>query len=238
MIELNVIDSAPATNAHIAEVKKNIETVCAKLYTAVADMRQYTTVITPYAEKSIDPVVQVLRKRGETHDKSKLEAPEKEYFDKYTSQLDKIEYNSPEYKECMEGLKPALEHHYQVNSHHPEHYQNGFEGMSLFDRIEMYCDWKAAVKRNKNGDLNKSIEINAKRFNIPSNWVNAFKLQMQEDETPDELVSLNSLSGRLLRYCNGEYVVLDDGRMFMADVDESQPIPTLGRGIDFDTKLQ
>ena len=115
--------------------------------------------------------------------------------------MGKIEYNSPEYKECMAGLKPAIEHHYQVNSHHPEHYPDGFAGMSLLDRIEMYCDWKAAVKRNKNGDLNKSIEINAKRFNIPPEWVEAFRLQMKEDETPDAMVSMDSLSGKLPNHC-------------------------------------
>lgn len=101
----------------------------------------------------------------------------------------------------MAGLKPAIEHHYQVNSHHPEHYPDGFAGMSLLDRIEMYCDWKAAVKRNKNGDLNKSIEINAKRFNIPPEWVEAFRLQMKEDETPDAMVSMDSLSGKLPNHC-------------------------------------
>lgn len=30
----------------------------------------------------------------------------------------------------------------------------------------MLCDWKAATKRNKNGNIRKSIEINAQKYNI------------------------------------------------------------------------
>jgi hypothetical protein len=48
--------------------------------------------------------------------------------------------------------------------HHPEHYSNGIQGMSLLDVIEMLCDWKAATMRHADGDLSKSIEINQKRF--------------------------------------------------------------------------
>jgi hypothetical protein len=40
--------------------------------------------------------------------------------------------------------------------------------MPALDQIEMICDWAAAVRRNKNGDLMKSIQINAKRFEYGS----------------------------------------------------------------------
>ena len=43
--------------------------------------------------------------------------------------------------------KDGIEHHYAVNSHHPEHYEAGIAGMSLFDLIEMLVDWKAASER-------------------------------------------------------------------------------------------
>ncbi len=107
-----------------------------------------------------------LTDRGERHDKSKLISPEVELFAEHTERLNQIEYGSEEYKQELEVLKPALEHHYAVNSHHPEHWPHGIEDMSLFDICEMLCDWKASSERNKNGNLLKSIEINAKRFNI------------------------------------------------------------------------
>lgn len=122
----------------------------------------------------IDFSVELLN-RAKVHDDSKLESPEKELFDEMTPILEKVEYNSPEYKESLDKLKPALDHHYEVNSHHPQHYQNGINDMTLFDIVEMYCDWRAAVLRTKNGDMNKSIEINTERFNMSPQLAQIFK---------------------------------------------------------------
>lgn len=38
--------------------------------------------------------------------------------------------------------------------------------MNLVDLIEMFCDWKAATMRHHDGNLLKSIKINAERFGI------------------------------------------------------------------------
>ena len=43
---------------------------------------------------------------------------------------------------------------------------NGIEDMNLLDITEMLCDWKASCERQKNGNLLKSIEMNAERFHI------------------------------------------------------------------------
>lgn len=104
--------------------------------------------------------------RGENHDQSKLESPEVEYFTEYTSKLASCTYGSDEYKGFLNDIKPALDHHYANNSHHPEHYKNGIDDMNLIDIIEMLCDWKAASERHNNGNIRKSIEINADRFKI------------------------------------------------------------------------
>ncbi len=104
--------------------------------------------------------------RGRLHDASKLESPEKEGFDTFTPLLKDCEYGSPEYYEFLKGLKPALDHHYANNSHHPEFYSNGVNDMSLLDLTEMVCDWKASGERMSSGNIYKSIEINKKRFNI------------------------------------------------------------------------
>lgn len=106
--------------------------------------------------------------RGNVHDASKLKNPEKEYFDKYTPRLATLEFGTPEYTQNIQDLKPALEHHYKNNSHHPQHYENGINGMNLFDIVEMFFDWKASGERGKKGTGNiyKSIEINSQRFGI------------------------------------------------------------------------
>ena len=102
--------------------------------------------------------------RSHAHDKSKLKEPEKGYFDKYTPLLKATTYGSEEYKVFLKGLGEGLKHHYENNSHHPEHYLDGIKGMSLLDIVEMFCDWKAATERHADGNLCKSIEINKKRF--------------------------------------------------------------------------
>lgn len=116
--------------------------------------------------KNLMLVVKDLIQRSYLHDLSKLEDPEKAAFDKMTPLLRSLEYGSDEYKKSLDELGVALDHHYKNNSHHPEHYHNGIDGMSLCDLVEMLCDWKAATERTANGDLEKSIEINAERFGI------------------------------------------------------------------------
>lgn len=107
-----------------------------------------------------------LTTRGELHDASKLSEEELPYFTEHTERLNEIEYGSDEYKAELEALKPALEHHYAVNSHHPEHWPNGVNDMSLWDICEMFCDWKASSERVRAGNILKSIETNAERFKI------------------------------------------------------------------------
>lgn len=101
------------------------------------------------------------------HDASKLQEPEKSAFDRMTPKLKGLTYGSQEYKDALAELKPALDHHYANNSHHPEHWKlNGINGMDLMDLVEMLCDWKAATMRHADGDFGKSMEISEKRFEI------------------------------------------------------------------------
>jgi DNA-directed RNA polymerase subunit RPC12/RpoP len=105
-----------------------------------------------------------LSERALVHDKSKLESPEAEEFERLTPLLRGTTYGSEEYKRLLVELGDALKHHYEHNSHHPEHYPDGIEGMSLFDILEMLLDWRAATERHADGCILKSIEINQKRF--------------------------------------------------------------------------
>jgi hypothetical protein len=114
----------------------------------------------------VNEIIHQLLERAENHDSSKLDSPEVEAFTEYTSKLKSSTYGSQEYNGFKEAMKPALEHHYAKNRHHPEHFPDGIADMTLIDLVEMFCDWKAATLRHHNGNLLKSIEINAERFKI------------------------------------------------------------------------
>lgn len=144
----------------------------------------------------VDQVVQNLLDRSDEHDASKLQAPEKAAFDEFTPKLKATTYGSEEYAGFLAAMKPALKHHYENNSHHPEHWRydecNGcfkrfpighleacdvcgynqtterpdVNRMSLLDILEMLCDWKAASERHADGDLQKSIARNKGGFEL------------------------------------------------------------------------
>lgn len=111
-------------------------------------------------------MIQELDNRARNHDLSKLESPEKEIFGEFTPELAKTEYGSQEYGDLLEKVRPAIEHHYSKNRHHPEFHKNGINDMNLVDLVELLCDWKAAGERNKNGNIRKSLDINIIRYEI------------------------------------------------------------------------
>ena len=119
-----------------------------------------------WVQHFIQILVKDLLDRAIKHDQSKLDTPEVELFAEHTHKLSGMTYGSPEFNECKKLLGPALEHHYANNRHHPEHFPDGIEGMNLLDLIEMFCDWKASSLRHNDGNLLKSVEINAKRFKM------------------------------------------------------------------------
>lgn len=115
-------------------------------------------------QKYLMKCIQELEQRLLEHDQSKLEDPEKKVFDEFTPKLEDSTYGSDEYNQFLDEMEEALIHHYAHNRHHPEHFDEGIEGMNLADIVEMLCDWKAATLRHKDGDLMRSIEQNQERF--------------------------------------------------------------------------
>jgi len=104
--------------------------------------------------------------RSLLHDASKLVEPEKSMYNEYTPLLKDLTYGSDEYKDTLKKMGVALRHHYQENTHHPEHFENGVNGMTLLDVVEMLADWKAASLRHSNGNIMESLKINKERFGI------------------------------------------------------------------------
>jgi len=123
----------------------------------------------------LNAMVRELLRRGEIHDQSKLFDPERQTFVEFTSKLKSSTYGSDEYKGYLKAMEPALKHHYVNNRHHPEHFENGIIDMNLVDLLEMLLDWKAATMRHSNGDLEKSLDINATRFGMSPELVKIFQ---------------------------------------------------------------
>jgi Family of unknown function (DUF5662) len=136
MSNQDAYDSRADTLAHIHLVRDHLETFAAEML-----------------------------KRGARHDASKLSPAEKPAFDLVIPLLAGVSYGSPEYQALLERVKPALEHHYAHNSHHPEHYrERGIAGMDLFDVVEMICDWMASAGRHPQDGV--KLSYNAALFGI------------------------------------------------------------------------
>ena len=107
-----------------------------------------------------------LLKRGELHDQTKLESPEVEALTEYTPKLAGCTYGSEEYNGFRNAMKPALEHHYARNRHHPEFMRSdekwlpviGYEGLyevssygsvRSMDRTSTHSDGKSTFRSGK-----------------------------------------------------------------------------------------
>lgn len=106
----------------------------------------------------------LLNTRSFEHDRSKLEEPEKSILQQNTVEYKRNKFGSHEYEAHLKKVKIALDHHYAMNSHHPQHYKNGVAGMDLLDIVEMFCDWMVACREHGDGDIVHSILENKKRF--------------------------------------------------------------------------
>lgn len=90
--------------------------------------------------RHINTFIQLLIRRAENHDKSKLEEPELSWW-KEMDKEPRYPYGSEEYKQKIKRWNKVFKHHYQYNRHHPEYYEYGVSEMTLIDIVEMMCDW-------------------------------------------------------------------------------------------------
>jgi len=130
-----------------------------------------------------DPLVTVttaLHARCLSHDQAKMTSPQVEAFTAVAAELDRTTYGSPEYKQNLARLKPALDHHYGTSRHHPESFEDGVAGMSLVDAMEMFCDWMASTLRTKGGHILHSLEVQKRRFNMSSALVRTLRRTFEQ----------------------------------------------------------
>lgn len=121
----------------------------------------------------LNKIITMLNQRGINHDISKYTDAEREVFQSIV--FTDVAYGTSAYYDRLNLLKTATDHHYKVNSHHPEYYRNGIKEMNLVDVTEMLCDWISAAKIYNNiGDIYKSIEIGQQRFGYDNVLKNIF----------------------------------------------------------------
>lgn len=117
---------------------------------------------------------------SKNHDQSKLSSPEKETYDKYIPELQKTKYGTPEYFEIKDKMnKEGLKHHFEANRHHPEHFTNGINDMTLVDVMEMFCDWYAASLRSDTG-FESGLKTNKSKFHMSEQLYDILKNTYEE----------------------------------------------------------
>ena len=146
----------------------------------LSDSMRETTKHIRRVQQLLGDVATRLVERARVHDSTKLNEPEASTFAVMTSKLKGCTYGSDEYKSFLAEMKPALDHHYLHNSHHPEHWSGGIKDMSLLDLIEMLVDWKAAGERHRDGSIGKSLDIQKGRFEYGDELDAIFRRTAQE----------------------------------------------------------
>jgi hypothetical protein len=137
------------------------------IVTILAHKLQVTSYLSRFADE--------IKNRALEHDASKLSNDEFSGFVQINRIAREHKYGSPEYMKSVKKTN-AVELHYCGNPHHPEHYQNGIDDMTLFDIIEMVVDWKAASKVYGQTSLEDSLVVSAKRFNLQDKHIYLIKL--------------------------------------------------------------
>jgi len=114
--------------------------------------------------ENLEEVASELKKRGLAHDRTKLQQLEFDGFVSTREKFKKANYGTPEYKECVELTRPAVNHHYENNRHHTGFHKNGLNDMTLIDIIEMIADWKAAARRSPDKTLKDTLDYAFKKY--------------------------------------------------------------------------
>lgn len=142
-------------------------------------MNNYDSTIDTLEHKSnVEKLMRVitvdLMTRGSHHDDSKLESPEKEGYDSLIPELRNAKYGSIEYNNIRKKMMDTcLGHHYEVNRHHPEHFENGILDFTLVDLVEYFVDTFAASMKSDT-PFSDGVKINAEKHKLPKELAQIF----------------------------------------------------------------
>ena len=118
-------------------------------------------------QENLSQMRAILEARGISHDRTKFLAIEFDAFVKARPKFKKANYGSPEYQECVDMIKPSIEHHHANNRHHTAFHKGSFSDMNLFDVLEMLADWKAASRRSPDLSFADSLPKAFEKYSIP-----------------------------------------------------------------------
>lgn len=114
-------------------------------------------------------ITEDLRHRAVVHDDSKLDQFEKDMYDALSKEYKHHKSKSNISEKSKMIIKRGLEHHYCLNNHHPEHFKNGINDMTLIDIIEMLCDWMTYADRCHK-DINEIIDYYQHKYNFSNEF--------------------------------------------------------------------
>jgi len=119
-----------------------------------------------------------MKMRALIHDASKFSDDEFPGYVRVNRIAREHEYGSLEY---MQSIKEtgAIALHFAKNSHHPEHYPNGIDDMTLLDIIEMVTDWKAASETYGQTSLEDALVIHTERFGLRNEHLYLIRLVIE-----------------------------------------------------------
>lgn len=112
--------------------------------------------------------------RALCHDNSKFSFSEAKKMISSINQFRHANYGTSEYEKLLEENNDTIQLHYIRNDHHPEYFKD-YKDMPLLALVEMFADWKAAIKKQKNGDLEKSFEIARKKYRMSDEIISFLK---------------------------------------------------------------
>lgn len=140
------------------------------MYDSAVDTSAHKAVVKRVGEL----LVEELNRRIAQHDLSKYDEPERSCYDKYIPMLREAKYGSKEYYEIREKMqKEGLDHHYQVNRHHPEHFKDGIRDMTIVDLVEYFIDTYSASTKSDT-PYSEGVKKNADHHKLPDELVQIF----------------------------------------------------------------
>jgi hypothetical protein len=98
-------------------------------YDSTAETLKHSLRVGELMGQAIGELVQ----RSVQHDLSKTRDPELAVFNEFTPKLKHTTYGSDDYARYLTAMGEGLRHHYAANRHHPEHFQDGINDMTLLD---------------------------------------------------------------------------------------------------------
>lgn len=120
-------------------------------------------------------VIDEIKKRADHHDDSKLDYPELGWLVAMDKE-GRVPYGSDAYFEKQKRWECFFKHHYDGNTHHPDHFGlEGTHGMTIIDLVEMMCDiisYSDELESTKVFDL---VNEQAERFGLSEELADILK---------------------------------------------------------------